>query len=510
MSAGAGTANRGRFLLGIDIGTFSSKGVLVREDGEVAAERMVEHSLDIPSAGRAEHDPEKVWWADFTRICADLLAASGVKPAAIAAIGISTISPAVVAVDSDGRTLRPAILYGIDTRATEEIAELSAATGVSLDSQSACPKVMWIRRHEPEVWARTRWILNGSGWLNLRLTGERTIDIYDASIFHPFYDAISGGWSKEISPLVAPLEMMPQPTWTSRVMGQVTAEAARETGLASGTPVITGTADAAAEAVAAGLSGPGDMMVMYGSSTFFILRTEGLRSPRGFWASRFLEEGTFVVAGGTSTAGSLTRWFRDNFCPSELAAERAGGANAYASLSRLADESVPGSRGVVVLPYFSGERTPLNDPDARGVIFGLSLGHTRADVYRAVLESVGYSIRHNIEALRAEDCRASRILAVGGGTRNPAWMQIVSDIAGIEQVVPARQIGASYGDAFLAGIGVGLFSGTADAQRWVHTGATIRPNEKNRAVYDAGYGLYRELYEQTKDSMKKSAAIAQM
>jgi len=243
---------------------------------------------------------------------------------------------------------------------------------------------------------------------------------------------------------VAPLEMMPQPTWTSRVMGHVTAEAARETGLASGTPVITGAADAAAEAAV------------------------------------------------------------------ELAAEKAGGANAYASLSRLASKSVPGSRGVIVLPYFSGEHTPLNDPAARGVIFGLSLGHTRADVYRAVLESVGYSIRHNIKALRAEDCRASRILAVGGGTRNLAWMQIVSDIAGIEQVVPARQIGASYGDAFLAGIGVGLFSGTADAQRWVRPGATIRPNEKNRAVYDAGYRLYRELYEQTKDSMKKSGAIAQM
>jgi xylulokinase len=503
-------AASGHFLLGIDIGTFSSKGVLVRENGEVAAERMVEHPLDIPSPGRAEHDPEKVWWGDFTLICRALLEASGVKPADIAAIGVSTISPAVVAVDAGGRALRPAILYGIDTRATEEIAELSRATGASLDTQSAAPKVMWIRRHEPEVWARTRWVLNGSGYLNLRLTGARTIDIYDASIFHPLYDADSNSWSKDIAPLVAPLEMMPEPTWTSRVMGRVTAEAARDTGLASGTPVITGTADAAAEAVAAGLAGPGDMMVMYGSSTFFILRTEGLRTPRGFWASRFLEENTFVVAGGTSTAGSLTRWFRDNFCASELAEERAGGANAYASLSRFAGESTPGSRGVVVLPYFSGERTPLNDPDARGMIFGLTLGHTRADLYRAVLESAGFSIRHNIEALVAEGCHASRILAVGGGTRNPAWMQIVSDIAGIEQVVPARQIGASYGDAFLAGIGVGLFSGTADAQRWIRTGATIRPNGKNRAVYDAAYRLYREVYEQTKDSMKKSGAISRM
>jgi xylulokinase len=444
----------GRCLLGVDIGTFSSKGVLVREDGEVAAESMVEHSLDIPFPGAAEHDAEKVWWRDFLLICADLLKRSGIGPGDVEGIGVSTISPAVVAVDGDGRAVRPAILYGIDTRATEEIAELERATGTRLSSQSASPKVMWIRRHEPGVWARTRWILNGSGYLNLRLTGARAIDVYDAAIFAPFFDTERGTWSKDVEPLVAPVGMMPEPAWTSSVTGHVTREAARETGLAAGTPVITGTADAAAEAVGAGLSGPGDMMLMYGSSTFFILRTEGLRTPAGFWGSRFLEKDTFVVAGGTATAGSLTRWFRDNFAGEERAAERTGGENAYAALSRLTASSPPGSRGVIVLPYFSGERTPLNDPDARGVIFGLTLGHTRADVYRAVLESVGFSIRHNIEALKAEGCRASRILAVGGGTRNPAWLRIVSDIAGIEQVVPARNIGASYGDAFLAGIGV--------------------------------------------------------
>jgi xylulokinase len=497
----------GRFLLGVDIGTFSSKGVLVRENGAVAAECMVEHSLDIPAPGRAEHDPEKVWWGDFLRLCTALLKDSATNPAAIEAIGVSTISPAVVAVDAEGRALRPAILYGIDTRATAEIAELERLTGTRHDSQSAAPKVMWIRRHEPEVWARTRWILNGSGYLNLRLTGARTIDIYDASIFHPFFDAAAVSWRRDLQDLVAPVEMMPEPTWASAVAGRVTDEAARETGLASGTPVITGTADAAAEAVASGQAGPGDMMVMYGSSTFFILRTEGLMRPRGFWASRFLENDSFVVAGGTATAGSLTRWFRDNFAADERGAETRGGPNAYAALSALAAASPPGSRGIVVLPYFSGERTPLNDPDAKGMIYGLTLGHGRADVYRAVLESVGFSIRHNIEALQAEGCRAARILAVGGGTRNPAWMQIVSDIAGVEQVVPSPQIGASYGDAFLAGVGVGIFSGTSEAQRWVRAGATVHPDPANRPEYDAGYALYRELYERTAHLMRKYRAL---
>ena len=192
--------------------------------------------------------------------------------------------------DREGVAVRPAILYGIDTRATREIDELAQATGVVLSSQSAAPKVLWIRRNEPDVWARTRQIVNGSGFLVLRLTGENTIDIYDATAFAPFFDTHSLGWSREIAPLVAPVDMMPRPTWTCDVVGRVTAKAARETGLPSGTPVITGTADAAAEAISAGLTDIGDMMVMYGSSTFFILRTPDLRTPPGFWGTRFLEE----------------------------------------------------------------------------------------------------------------------------------------------------------------------------------------------------------------------------
>jgi xylulokinase len=208
------------------------------------------------------------------------------------------------------------------------------------------------------------------------------------------------------------------------------------------------------------------------------------------------------VAGGTATAGSLTRWFRDVFGQPEMEAERAGGPNAYEALARVGASSPPGARGLVVLPYFSGERTPLHDPDAKGMVFGLTLSHTRADVYRAILESVAYSIRHNIEAMAAEGCRATRILAVGGGTRNAPWMQMVSDIAGITQVIPEQQIGASYGDAFLAGIGVGLFRDTGEVRRWVRPKGTMVPNAAARASYDGLYRVYRELYPRNADAMR--------
>ena len=268
----------------------------------------------------------------------------------------------------------------------------------------------------------------------------------------------------------------------------------RLTGLAAGTPVITGTADAAAEAISAGLANPGDLMVMYGSSIFFILKTDRLYNSPHFWGTRFLEPDTYAVAGGMSTAGSLTRWFRDNFAAGEVAAESAGGENAYAALAELAAASPPGARGLVALPYFAGERTPIFDPDAKGLLVGLTLSHTRGDVYRALLESVGYGIRHNLDAMRAEGMAPARILAVGGGTLNRAWMQMVSDIAGIEQHIPAQQIGAAYGDAFLAGVGIGMFGGTRDA-------GTLGAGAGDRAAYCVctrsftRYSLSRRYYE---------------
>jgi xylulokinase len=294
---------------------------------------------------------------------------------------------------------------------------------------------------------------------------------------------------------------MPRPTWTSEIAGRVTESAAHQTGLRAGTPVITGTADAAAEAVSAGLSQVGDMMIMYGSSTFFILKTEVFTQSSHFWTSPFLEADTFLVAGGTATAGSLTRWFRDQFGHAEMEVQRTGGENAYTSLARLASASPPGSHGLVVLPYFYGERTPIHDPQARGVIFGLTLNHTRADVYRALLESVGYAIRHNLETMQDEGMQPKHLLAVGGGTLNLPWMEMVCDIAGISQLIPSQYIGACYGDAFLAGIGAGLFTNIADISRWLTSPQTILANAESHALYEPYYQLYRDLYEQNASAM---------
>ena len=500
------------YFVGIDIGTYSSKGVLVRDDGTIIASHAAPHALSMPQPGWFEHDAEAIWWHDFITITRAMLTQSSIAASKIVAVGVSSISPAIVPIGADGGVLRPAILYGIDTRATQEIAEIEQALGghdaffqryaVTLSAQSAAPKIRWMRTHEPSVWRATRLILSGTGYLVWRLTGAATIDHYDAGAYAPLYDPARLTWDAAFADLVAPVEWMAQPTWTCAIAGQVHAAAAAVTGLAIGTPVITGTADAAAEALSAGLAATGDMMIMYGSTVFFIVRTAQRPASQRFWGAHFLEPGSYALAGGMATAGSLTRWFRDTLGEAELAAEAAGSTNAYAALARLAGESSLGANGVLALPYFAGERTPLHDPDARGLFIGLSLATTRADLYRALLESVGYGIRHNLDVMSSEGVTAQRILAVGGGTRNDLWMQIVSDIIGIEQQIPAQQIGAAYGNAMLAAIGAGYFTNSAAAvQRWVRLGRVVTPDPTNHARYGPYYQVYRTLYGQTAPAM---------
>lgn len=499
----------GPYLLGIDIGTYESKGVITTPGGEVVASAAEGHTISLPRPGWAEHDAEKVWWHDFVTLCRRLLHASGVDAQSIAGVGVSAIAPCLLPLDRRGRPLRRAILYGIDTRAADEVAEVErllgsdkifAHSGHTLSAQDLGPRVLWLRKHEPEVWAQTETILTGSSYLVYRLTGERVIDIYTALTSAPMFDIRKATWSEEMAAPIVSLEKLPRLAWSCDVVGQVTAAAARETGLAAGTPVVAGTADAGAEALSAGLSQVGDLMIMYGSSTFFILKTDRQVFARHLWGTQYLQAGVYVVAGGMATGGSLTRWFRDLFAPEEMKTESAGGPNAYAALAELAAGAPLGANGLVMLPYFAGERSPIYDPHARGLIAGLTLAHTRADLYRALLEAVGYGIRHNVEALGDLGSSPRRCLAVGGGTRNLFWLQVTSDIAGIEQYIPDQHYGACYGDAFLAGVGAGFFDDIAQVAEWISYRQIVRPDVEAHRRYQPFYEIYRQLYLDTAET----------
>ena len=498
------------YLLGVDIGTYSSKGVLVSRDGRVEASHVIAHEMSMPAPGHFEHDADAVWWGDFVEIVHNLLNKSRINSKQILGIGTSAIGPCVLPIDAKGKPLRPGILYGIDTRATKEIDYLESVlgkqevfrmSGTHLNSQASGPKILWIRNNEPHIYERSRWFLTSQAYLVYKLTGVASIDIYSASGYAPLFDIYKFGWYEEVASQITPIDRLPQAYWSCEIVGEVTAEAAKETGLAAGTPVIAGTIDAAAEAISAGVAEFGDMMLMFGSSIFFIMKTAELHKTQHFWSANFLERGAFAFMGGMSTSGSLTTWFRDRFAQGEVEREKSGGENAYAVLAREAAGSSTGANGLVALPYFEGERTPLHDPKAKGSLFGLSLKHTRGDVYRAILESVGFGIRHNLEVMREEDVIPGRILAVGGGTQNELWMQLVADIVNIELAIPEQLIGASYGDAFMAGIGVGLFKDLTQITQWVKNKKVVVPNSETHGQYALNYSIFRNLYEATRSLM---------
>ena len=473
-------------VLGIDVGTSSSKGVLARPDGAVVATAERPHGLSLPRPGWAEHDAEGVWWADFRALCHELV---GRADGPIEAVCTSGIGPCLLPADAAGRPLRPAILYGIDTRATREIAELAerygerrvlARCGSPLTSQAIGPKLAWLRRHEPAVWERSsRWFM-ASSYLVHRLTGEYVLDHHSASQSDPLYDLAAGHFIDEWAEEIAPGLTLPRLLWPPDVAGEVTAAAAEETGLPRGTPVAAGTVDAWAEALSVGVREPDEAMLMYGSTIFIVQVLREFAAHPKLWGTVGLFPGTRCLAAGMATSGSLTSWFRD-----------IAGDPSIEELVRAAGDVARGADGLLVLPYFAGERTPLFDPKARGTICGLTLRHGRDHIYRALLEGTAYGVRHNLEAMEEAAERSGRLVAVGGGTRAGLWTQIVSDVTGRSQELPRYTMGASYGGALLAAMAAGLADRDAV---WNEPASTVEPDPAAASLYDELYGLYRELY----------------
>jgi xylulokinase len=266
--------------------------------------------------------------------------------------------------------------------------------------------------------------------------------------------------------------------------------------------------DVLAEYLSAGAIRPGDGIVVFGSTMCTAVLSSTPRTHPLLYGGRSLVPGVHRLSGGMVTSGTLTNWFRDNFAVGELRTEHQSGISAFQLLGDVAAGISPGSDGLVVLPYFSGERTPIFDMCARGVIVGLTLSHTRHHVYRALLEGVAYGLRQHFELMAEAGVLPRRLLAAGGGTRSPLWTQIVSDVTGHSLECVERPVGPALADAFLAGYGVGLFSDFAPlAEQWVHVSGTVRPNPAVSAIYDQYYRIFRRLYERIAEEMHELACL---
>jgi xylulokinase len=471
-------------VIGVDIGTSTSKAVLVRLDGTLVRTAVREHSVDRPGPGLVEMDAD-LWWDECVSLIRELLAEGDARPVAV---GVSGMGPCVLLTDDDDNPLRPAILYGVDTRSVPQIARLEQELGAeqvlrrcgsALSTQAAGAKIAWVADEEPDLFLRARRLYMPSSWLVRKLTGSYVLDHHSASQCTPLYDTVEREWYDPWIQLIAPRLDFPTLGWAGDEAGTVTAQAARLTGLPEGIPVITGTIDAWAEAVSVDAQGVGDLMLMYGTTMFLIHTVPRFLTSPSLWGTVGALPGTRNLAGGMATSGAITAWLRDLFGPAD-----------YPELLRLAAESGVGAGGLLMLPYFAGERTPLMDPQARGLIAGLTLSHGRGDLYRAALEATGFAVRHNIEAIEAAGGDIHRIVAVGGGTRGGLWTQVVSDITGREQEVRTHSVGASYGGAFLA---AQLVSEPAIDQ-WNPVQGVVAPRSETTGRYDELYGLFRALY----------------
>jgi xylulokinase len=490
-------------LLAIDVGTTATKCLLLDARRGVVAEYERPVALSSARPGWAEEDPQE-WWANVLELTAEAVAGAGSRP--IAAVGVTGMVPAVVCLDAGGRPLRAAMLQN-DARADREIAELREAlagadvlqrTGSPVTQQSVGPKLLWLRRHEPGVLARTASVCGSYDFIASRLTGTAAAGGRGATpaaspaaagpveanwaLESGLYDFRAGAWASDICEACGV-----DPGWLGPVVpsGSVAGIAAAEAvpGLA-GVPVVTAGADHVAGAFAAGLVDGGDLVVeLGGAGNILAASTEPVVDER-LYLDHHLVPGGWVPNGCMATTGSLVRWF-----------QREIGAGApLEALDAEAAEAGTGAGGLVLTPYLLGEKTPLNDPLARGIVVGLHLGHRRGHLFRAVLEGVAFAFRHHVDVLRELGVRADRVNLTGGGAGSALWRQIIADALALPVVRRDHRSGAALGAAFAAGMGAGVLDSWSDITRLAGAGETTTPDPQSAGRYDELYAVYRSLY----------------
>jgi xylulokinase len=492
----------GEALLGIDIGTTNAKAALFDTSGALLGEAQQEYATTYPRPRWVEQTPQD-WWDATVTILRSLLDTSPVGPGDIAAIGVSSQAPTALPVDGQGTALRPALIWMdrrseaqcVRLRQTVGADRLMAINGNRIDPYFGAPKILWLLENEPDVVERTRFFLQANGYINFKLTGRFTIDASHASLVQ-CYDMALGDWSDDLcASMEIPLSKLPPVLPCTEVIGEVNAEAARATGLLEGTPVVAGAVDGVAAALEAGVIASGEAVEMTGTSTVLLVCVEEPPRQPALIALAHAVPGAYLLVGAMVSTGAALRWFRDELGAAEVQAARSADCNAFEIMSEEAGKVSPGAGGLLFLPYMMGERSPIWNTDARGVLFGLSLATSRAQIIRALMEGAAYGLRHNVEAAQETGVHIDRLRSVGGGSRSAVWSQIKADILGVPIKVPQTSIGASLGDALLAGVGVGVYPDVVAAARSVSRVAThYRPQDAVRAYYDGMYRLYRQLY----------------
>ncbi|MEG0773700.1 FGGY-family carbohydrate kinase [Clostridium sp.] len=508
-----------KYLIGVDIGTQGTKAVLINPKGEVLAHSYKGYDVETPKPSWAQQWPEPWVEATFETI-KGVVDKSNVNAEDIKGVAISSLyGGSGIPVDREMNPLAPCLIW-MDRRAEDEVTwvkdnvdldELFKTTGNSVNSYFGFTKILWMKNNL-NIWDKIHYFLPPASYIVYKLTGEVAADHSSAGNIGGVYDLKERKWStKMLESLEIPVKFFPQRlVECTEVVGGVTEKAAKLTGLKVGTPIICGGVDAAVATLGAGAFNDGNHVAMMGTSMCWGFITEESNLSESLVSMPHVIDSInkIYTFGGAATAGAVMRWFRDVLGVEELSQEEETGINAYSLLEDKAVNIPAGSEGLIVLPYFMGERSPIWDSNARGTILGLSLVHNKGHLYKAFMEGVAYSLRHNIEMVSGTNVQLDKeIILVGGGSKSKIWPQIFADVTGKPVRIIKNDVEAPLADALLAGLATGVFENPSILAQWLEFDETIEPNLENTKLYDRNFAIYKKIYLNLKDNMAEIACL---
>lgn len=490
-------------LLGIDVGTTNTKATLIDTKCRIMGSASKGYPIHHPRPNWAQQEPSD-WWKAVVETVKEIVASTNISPSAILGIGVSGQSSAVTPITHKGDVLRPSPLW-MDRRSEEQTAwlkevvgsEIFTIHGTEVDSWDAIPKILWMKKNEPSLYKQTYKFLSTTSYINFKLTGKFTMNLSDGGILC-LYDRTAKDWSKDIAEIMGlDIEKLPPLYKCTEVIGKLSKEAAKSLGIPSGIPVIGGAVDTSAGVFALGITGPGQAYYVMGTGSNVGVCIDRPLSVKNLITFPHVVLDLELVNATMATTGVCLDWFCRQFGHMEKKVSMLldDSLDPFTLLSMQAEKANPGSGGLIFLPYMAGEIHPIANREARGVFFGLSLATKKADVIRAIMEGCAYALYHNIRVIEEYKVKITELRVMGGPTRSRVWNQINADVINKPIILVESNRDASFGDALLAGVGVGIYSSFLEAAKTAKTKeARFDSDDLTHKKYDQLFCIYRSLY----------------
>ena len=495
---------KSKYILAHDTGTGGDKAVLCDLNGKVLYSAYQSYGLSYPQAEWVEQDPDELW-RTVAATSRQVLQESGIDPANVIGVGVSAQMWNTLPVDENGKPLTP-MLSWLDLRSVRQADRLLTGdtpsfiykhTGNIPTAKDSIPKILWLKEERPEIWERTAYLLDCKEYILFKLTGKIAIDWVGASVYFLF-NPYTKKWSEEVCrELGIPLEKLPPAFPCTDVIGEITPQAARETGLKAGTPVVICAGDVAVAQCGAGANREGKVHLCIGTATWVGISTATFRNDpeKPFWGLNHIDPNKYIIAGEMETGGGALMWFRDVLCQEEHRQASAAGKSSYDLLTTMAGSVPPGSDKLIFLPWLSGERAPVLDHYARGGYIGLTMSHNKAHMTRAVMEGVAYHLRWICEAMEKTGFVIDGMNGIGGGCNSPVWIQIIADVTGRPLSVVKNHLEAgAVGAALTVAVGLGIHPDMDSVDDLVGIDHVVQPDESHQRRYEDLYRIYRDLY----------------